>query len=136
MVFLSSLEIGFEECEDPRPLQPFHAVSSFVARAKASNLGLLTLFKEYDKYDLYGRKYVYWAITPQFALKLLRCQKDIKNAREFNKAELEILKDLEVKGWIKKLCNGKDTFYYGLNSKTAAILKNQLKLLNLGSLND
>jgi len=125
------MEIGVEECEDPKPLRSFHAVSPMIARAKALKFGLLTLFREYDKYDLYGRKYVYWALTPEFALKLLRCQEDLKNALEFTQDELKILRDLETKGWIKKLFNGKDSFYYGLNQKTAAILKNQLKILNL-----
>lgn len=134
VVFLSNISIGIEECEDPQPLQPFHAINSICARAKAHSKGLLILFKERDKYDLYGRKMVYWAITPELAQKLIRCAIDMKAEEEFNDAEITILQDLATKKWIKTIKNNGTTYYYGLNRKTTSALKNQLKIISKNKL--
>jgi hypothetical protein len=113
-----------ERCEEPAPYQMFHAVDVEAAREKAAKKGLLTLFKEHERWDLFGRRNVYWAITPEFALKLLRLQTDIKSQDEFTPTEQAVLKDLALKGWVKVLKNG-GTYYYGLNLKTAVTLKRQ-----------
>jgi len=114
-----------ERCEEPAPYQIFHAVDVEAAREKAAKKGLLILFKEHERWDLFGRRNVYWAITPEFALKLLRLQKDIKSQDEFTPTEQAVLKDLALKGWVKVLKNG-GTYYYGLHPKTTVIIKKQL----------
>jgi hypothetical protein len=114
-----------DECEEPVPLKEFHAISGEVARERAAKKGLLILFKEIDKCDLFGRRRVYISLTPKFALSLLRLESDMKSQVEFTLEEQEILRDLALKGWIKRLQNG-GVYYYGLNRKTATILQRQL----------
>jgi len=114
-----------ELCEEPQPFQPFHAVSVEVARRKAAEKGLLILFKERERWDLYNRKNVYISIPPEFAIKLLRLETDMRGETEFTTEELVVVKDLVLKGWLKKLQNG-GTYYHGLNRKTAMILKKQM----------
>lgn len=114
-----------ELCEEPLPFQPFHAVNARIAREKAAKKGLLILFKERDRWDLYSRKNVFVPIPPETALKILRLEKDMKSEAEFTAEELAVLRDMVLKGWLKKLENG-GTYYYGLHPKTAVILKKQL----------
>ena len=120
-----------EICEEPKPLKPFHAVDGAIARKAAASRGLLVLWKEYDKTDLYARKRVYWAIPPSFAAKLLRCQIDMKHADEFNAEERRILEDLIAKRWIKKFESDGVFYYYGLNRRTADILTKQIQVKKL-----
>jgi hypothetical protein len=114
-----------EKCEEPMPLQTFHAVDVEIAREKAAKKGLLILFKGHERWDLFGRRNIYFALTPKFALSLLRLESDMKSQVEFTLEEQEILRDLALKGWIKRLQNG-GVYYYGLNRKTAIILQRQL----------
>jgi hypothetical protein len=114
-----------DECEEPVPLKEFHAISVEVASERAAKKGLLILFKEIDKCDLFGRRRVYLALTPEMALKILRLEFDMKSQAEFTLEEQEILRDLALKGWIKILKNG-GVYYYGLNSRTAMILRRQM----------
>jgi hypothetical protein len=114
-----------DECEEPVPLKEFHAVSVEVAGERAAKKGLLILFKEIDKCDLFGRRRVYISLTPELALKILRLEFDMKSQAEFTLEEQEILRDLALKGWIKILKNG-GVYYYGLNSRTAIILRRQM----------
>jgi len=116
-----------ESCETPRPLEEFHATNAEVASERAAEKGLLILFKEIDKCDLFGRRRVYVVLTPEFAEKLLRCAVDAKPAQEFSSAEITILNTLVTRKWIRKIRDGETTYYYGLNQKTAKILQNQLK---------
>jgi len=115
-----------EICEEPEPLKPFHAVDGAIARKAAAGRGLLVLWKEYDKTDLYARKRVYWTVPPSFAAKLLRCQIDMKRADEFNAEERKVLEDLIAKRWIKKLERDGVVYYFGLDRRTANILTNQI----------
>ena len=119
-------QVSEEACEEPRPLKPFHALNTEAARTKAANRGLIVLFKERDKFDLYGRKKVYWALPPSFAAKLVRCRIDMKRADEFSVEERKVLENLAVKGWIKKLESDGVLYYYGLDRKTANILTKQI----------
>jgi hypothetical protein len=114
-----------DECEEPVPLKEFHAVDLEIARRRAAEKGLFVLFKEYQRWDLFNRRKGYWAISTSFILKLLRLETDMKSETEFTPEELVILRDLVLKGWLKKLQNG-GTYYYGLNRKTAIILQKQL----------
>jgi hypothetical protein len=115
-----------EQCEEPVPLQTFHAVNVEVAREKAAQKGLLILFKEYERWDLLCRpRNVYWCLTRECALKLLRLESDMKNEQEFTPEELVILRDLTLKGWVKRLQNG-GVHYHGLNRRTAIILQKQM----------
>ena len=118
-----------EQCEEPAPYQMFHAVDVETAREKAVKKGLLILFNGHERWDLFGTRNVYWAITPEFALKLLRLQTDMKSETEFTPEELMILRDLTLKGWVKRLQNG-GVYYYGLNRRTAIILQRQLLKCN------
>jgi hypothetical protein len=118
-----------DECEEPIPLKEFHAVSVEVASERAAKKGLPILFKEIDKCDLFGRRRVYISITPELALKILRLEFDMKSETEFTPEELVILKDLTLKGWVKRLQNG-GVYYYGLNRRTAIILQRQLSKHN------
>jgi len=114
-----------DECEEPVPLKEFHAISVEVASERAAKKGLLILFKEIDKCDLFGRRRVYISLTPELALKILRLEFDMKSQAEFTLEEQGILRDLALKGWIKILKNG-GVYYYGLNSRTAIILRRQM----------
>jgi len=114
-----------DECEEPVPLREFHAISVEVASERAAKKGLLILFKEIDKCDLFGRRRVYISLTTELALKILRLEFDMKSQAEFTPEELVILRDLTLKGWVKRLQNG-GTYYYGLNRRTAIILQRQL----------
>ena len=114
-----------DECEEPVPLKEFHAISVEVASERAAKKGLLILFKEIDKCDLFGRRRVYITITTELALKILRLEFDMKSQAEFTPEELVILKDLTLKGWVKRLQNG-GVYYYGLNRRTAMILRRQM----------
>ena len=118
-----------DECEEPVPLKEFHAISVEVASERAAKKGLLILFKEIDKCDLFGRRRVYITITTELALKILRLEFDMKNQAEFTPEELVILRDLTLKGWVKRLQNG-GVYYYGLNRRTAIILQRQLLKCN------
>jgi len=114
-----------ELCEEPKALQTFHAANPQIAREKAASKNLLILYAGRERWDLYGRSHVFMTITPEFAVKLLQLEKDMKSQSEFAPKEQEILRDLTVKGWVKTLKNG-GVYYYGLNSRTAMILKRQL----------
>ena len=118
-----------DECEEPVPLKEFHAISVEVASERAAKKGLLILFKEIDKCDLFGRRRVYIPLTPELALKILRLESDMKSETEFTPEELVILKDLTLKGWVKRLQNG-GVYYHGLNRRTAIILQRQLSKHN------
>jgi len=119
-----------ESCEMPKPLEEFHSISVEVASEKAAQEGLLILFKEIDKCDLFGRKRVYFAVTPEFGQNLLRCLKDAKPAQEFSSGEIAILNALAARRWIRKIRDGETTYYCGLSPQTAANLQNQLKKLH------
>lgn len=114
-----------DECEEPVPLEEFHAVDLEVARRRAAEKGLFVLFKEYERWDLFNRRKVYWSITPSLALKLLRLETDMKSQEEFTIEEQAILKDLVLKRWVKILKNG-GTYYYGLSHRTVIILQKQM----------
>jgi len=119
-------QVSGEACEEPRPLEPFHALNIEAARTKAASRGLIVLFKERDKFDLYGRKKVYFALTPSFVAKLIRCRIDAKRADEFSTEERKVIEDLAVKGWIKKLDSDGVLYYYGLDRRTADVLSKQI----------
>ena len=114
-----------ELCEEPKPLKTFRAANPQIAREKAASKNLLILYAGRERWDLYGRSHVYHVITPEFALKLLRLESDMKNEREFSSEEREILRNLTLKGWVKRLQNG-GVYYYGLNRRTVIILQRQL----------
>ena len=115
-----------ELCEEPEPMRQFHAVDVEVASRRAAEKGLFLLFQERDRYDLYGRKRVYWAITPYFGEKLLKCVSDMKPASEFSAEEKEVLRSMVTKRWIKLMKEGKESYYYGLDERTAANVERQL----------
>ena len=114
-----------ELCEEPKALQTFHAANPQIARERAAAKNLLILYAGRERWDLYGRSHVFMTITPDFAVKLLQLEKDMKSQNEFAPKEQEILRDLTVKGWVKTLKNG-GVYYYGLNSRTAMILRRQM----------
>jgi hypothetical protein len=115
-----------EECETPRPLEAFCAVSIEIARKRAASSGLLVLFRSHERWDLFGRRYAYWAITPDFARKLLRCKRDLKCQDEFTEREMVVLEDLVMKQWIRRLQSGGKAYYFGLSKRTTAILQQQI----------
>ena len=114
-----------ELCEEPKALQTFHAANPQIARERAAAKNLLILYAGRERWDLFGRSHVYHCITPELALKLLRLENDMKSRDEFTPKEQAILKDLALKRWIKTLKNG-GVYYYGLNSRTAMILRRQM----------
>jgi len=119
-----------ELCEQPRPMEEFHAVSVEVASEKAAEKGLVILFKEIDKCELFGRRRVYFGLTQEFTEKLLRCTIDIKPIAEFTPAETIILNALVARKWLRKIQDGKTTYYYGLSERTADNLQKQLSEFN------
>jgi hypothetical protein len=122
-------EIPESQCETPRPLETFQAVDAQTARLKAAEQGLITLFKEFDKCDLYGRRRVYVALPPETAQKLLKLDKDMMALSEFDEQEQPIVNDLLGKRWLKKMRAGDKVYVYGLDRETAQILQKQLTAL-------
>ena len=118
-----------EICETPRPLQTFQARDHHVAHNLAQQLGYVILFRERDKYDLHQRSWVYWCLTQDSAVRLLRCFQDLRAADEFSIQERIILNDLVNKGWLKKMSDGDKVFYYHLHHDTANMLSRQLTRL-------
>jgi hypothetical protein len=118
-----------EPCEDPKPLQTFQAVDSQTAKFKAHARDLLVLYKGIDKYTLYGRRRVYFALPPETALKLLKLTVDMMAIDEFNGEEQLIVKDLLGKRWVRKMKSGDRTYVYGLDRETAGVLQRQLVTL-------
>jgi len=118
-----------EVCETPRPLQLFQARDHHIAHQLAQQLGYVILFREHDKYDMFGRSWVYWCLSQEATLKLLRCFQDLREAGEFTVQERIIINDLVNKGWMQKLNEGDKTYYYHLHSDTANMLSRQLARL-------
>jgi len=116
-----------ELCEEPRPMEEFHAVSVELASERAAAKGLVILFSSIDKCDLFGRRRVYMALSRDFAERLLLCENDMRSAAEFTPAEIAILNTLAARKWIRKIQDGETTYYYGLSERTTANLQNQLK---------
>jgi hypothetical protein len=120
-------EEGEELCEEPKPLKTFHAANPQIALEKAAAKNLIILYAGRERWDLYKRSHIYFALTKEFALKLIQLENDMKSEKEFTHEEQTILKDLTVKGWVKRLQNG-GVYYYGLNKRTATILKKQIAM--------
>jgi len=118
-----------EVCETPRPLQTFQARDHHVAHQLAQQLGYVLLFRERDKYDMYGRSWVYWCLTIEFTVRLLRCFQDLRETSEFTVQERIIINDLANKKLIRKLNEGDKTYYYHLHPDTANMLSRQLARL-------
>jgi len=118
-----------EVCETPRPLQLFQARDHHIAHQLAQQLGYIILFREHDKYDMFGRSWVYWCLSQEATLKLLRCFQDLREAGEFTVQERIIINDLVNKGWMQKLNEGDKTYYYHLHPDTANMLSRQLARL-------
>jgi hypothetical protein len=114
-----------ELCEEPRASETFHAVNPQIAREKAAAKNLLILYAGRERWDLYHRTYVFWGVDFSLASRLLQLETDMKSQDEFTPEEQAILKDLALKRWIKTLKNG-GVYYYGLNSRTAMILRKQM----------
>jgi hypothetical protein len=114
-----------EVCETPRPLQLFQARDHHIAHQLAQQLGYVILFREHDKYDMFGRS----CLSQEATLKLLRCFQDLREAGEFTVQERIIINDLVNKGWMQKLNEGDKTYYYHLHPDTANMLSRQLARL-------
>jgi hypothetical protein len=117
------------QCEEPEPMQTFQAVDAQTARLKAAQLGLVCLYKEIDKWGLYGRRRVYWMLEPETAEKLLKLDKDMMAVSEFDEQEQPIVNDLLGKRWLKKMKTGDKVYVYGLDRETAQVLQSQLTAL-------
>jgi len=121
-----------EICQIPKPLQLFQARDHHIAHNLAQQLGYVLLFHEKYMNDVYHRNWanwVYWVLTQDLAIKLLKCYKDLRSADEFTIHERIIINDLVNKGWLKKLLEGNKTYYYKLNCDTANMIARQLSRL-------
>jgi len=123
--------ISESRCETPRPLEPFLAIDAQDARRQATPLGLVCLYKELDKYTLFGRRRVYHALPAAFAERLLRLEIDMSAEDEFSEKEQAVLRDLAGKRWLKRMKTGEKTYYYHLDKETVAVLKKQMRELRL-----
>jgi len=117
------------QCETPKPLEPFQAADAQTARLKAAEHGLICLYKELDKWTMYGRRRVYWFLDPRFVERLLRLNVDMAAEAEFNEKEQAILRDLAGKRWLKRMKTGDRTYYYHLDKETVQVLQKQLTAL-------
>jgi len=122
-------QIPETQCEKPLPLQLFRATDPKTAQKAAEQQGLITLWHERERWDLYSRTNCYWAVTPQLALSLLRLDTDMRAENEFDEAERPILRALAVKRWLKKLTTNGKTYYYGLDRETSTLLRKRLTSL-------
>lgn len=122
-------QIPESQFEMPEPLQTFQALDAQTARLKAAEQGLITLYKEVDRWGMYGRRRVYWCLDPSFADRLLRLNVDMAAEAEFNEKEQAILRDLAGKRWLKRMKTGERTYYYHLDKETVQVLQKQLAAL-------
>lgn len=122
-------QIPESQCEMPKPMQTFQAVDAQTARLKAAEQGLVCLYKEIDRWGMYGRRRVYWMLEPETAQKLLKLDKDMMALSEFDEKEQPIVNDLLAKRWLKKMKAGDRTYVYGLDRETAQVLQKQLDAL-------
>jgi len=114
-------------CEEPKELSEFHAVSAELASERAATKGMVTLFSAIDKFDLFGRRRVYIALSRNSAERLLLCENDMRSATEFTSEEQAVINKLIAKKWMCQLKDAAKTFYYGLDHRTAANLRRQLQ---------
>jgi hypothetical protein len=118
-----------EICETPRPLQLFQARDHHIAHNLAHQLGYVILFHERDRHDVHFRSWVFWALTQDSSVRLLKCFKDLREAGEFTIQERIIINDLVNKRLIQKLIEGDKTYYFNLNSDIANMIVRQLNRL-------
>jgi len=118
-----------EICETPKPLQLFQARDHHIAHNLAHQLGYVILFHERDRHDVHSRSWVFWALTQDSSVRLLKCFKDLREAGEFTIQERIIINDLVNKRLIQKLIEGDKTYYFNLNSDIANMIVRQLNRL-------
>jgi hypothetical protein len=118
---------GEELAEEPQPFQEFHAVNGESAEQAARSKGLIILFVGRDKSDLYCRNLVYYAFPEETARKLLDCSVGLERESIFVEEEQKIIQYLLVRRWLFRTIIDDVAYLYGLNYKTASVLKRQLK---------
>jgi len=118
-----------EICETPKPLQLFQARDHHIAHNLAHQLGYVILFHERDRHDMHFRSWVFWALTQDSSVRLLKCFRDLREASEFTVQERIIINDLVNKRLIQKLSEGDKTYYFKLNPDIANMIARQLNRL-------
>lgn len=122
-------QIPESRCETPRPLETFLATDGRDAGLQARSHNLIALYKEVDRWNLYGRRRVYWMLKPETAEKLLKLTVDMAAETEFDERERPVVNDLLGKRWLKKMKTGDKVYVYGLDRETAQVLQRQLTTL-------
>lgn len=110
-------------------LEPFaiiHADAGYDLRIQSNNL--VPIYWEYDKYDLYGAKKAYCALTKDFATTLLKCDPSaLIPEDQFSKAGKKVLDELVKRKHLKNKQIAGKIYYFDLDPHTRRYLIKALR---------
>ena len=92
---------------------------------------LVPIYKEFDRWDLFGGKKTYQLLPRNLVLKLLKCQgPTLIPEDQFNEEEREVLRDLSKKRHIKFTEIAGKIYYFDLDARTIMYLNKALRRKN------
>jgi len=112
--------------ERVEPFAIIHADSGFDLNTLSANL--VPIYKEFDRWDLFGGKKAYQLLPRDFVLKLLKCQGPaLIPEDQFNEKEKAVLSDLNKKRHIKFTEIAGKIYYFDLDTRTIKYLNKALR---------
>ncbi|UCD96856.1 MAG: hypothetical protein JSV35_02025 [Candidatus Bathyarchaeota archaeon] len=112
--------------ERVEPFAIIHADSGFDLNTISPNL--VPIYKEFDRWDLYGSAKTFQLLPKDFVLKLLKCQgPTLIPGDQFSDEEKEILRDLAKKRQIKATVVAGKTHFFDLDARTFRYLNKALR---------
>ena len=113
--------------EIPKPFGMIHAKGRKDAVERVGS-DLVPIYLETDKAYLYEDKKVYLILPRDFVMKLLKMDSStLVPSEQFTDKEKEILRQLCMRNYVKKIKVANKTFYHDLNDKTRKLLLKGLK---------
>jgi hypothetical protein len=131
---LLNQQIAEDEARKTRELrgeriEPFaiiHADSGFDLTAISPDL--VPIYREFDRWDLFGGTKTYQLLPREFVLKLLKCQgPTLIPEDQFSEKERDILRDLTKKHHIKAIEVAGKTHFFDLDARTVRYLNKSLR---------
>lgn len=115
--------------ERAEPFAIIHADSGFDLNTLSADL--VPIYKEFDRWDLFGGKKTYQLLPRNLVLKLLKCQgPTLIPEDQFNEEEREVLRDLSKKRHIKFTEIAGKIYYFDLDARTIMYLNKALRRKN------
>ena len=113
--------------EIPKPFGMIHAKGRKDAVERVGS-DLVPIYLEIDKAYLYEDKKVYLILPRDFVMKLLKMDSStLVPSEQFINKEKEVLSQLCMRNYVKKIKVANKTFYHDLNEKTRKLLLKGLK---------